>query len=80
MDNSSTFYLFCQQKTKHYAVAVTYDPNTIGHIIIIIIFYHFGTGRRSQKVVKPVRCDYLKPWGEPIRVGQLINFESKKTS
>ena len=33
-------------------------------IIIIIYFYQFGTGRRSQKAVKPVRCDYLKPMGE----------------
>ena len=24
-------------------------------------FYEFGTGRRSQRAVKPVRCDYLKP-------------------
>ena len=50
-------------------------------IIIIIHFYQFGTGRHSQKAVKPVRCDYLKPWGdllESSRVGQLINFKSKK--
>ena len=49
--------------------------------VYFIHFYQFGTGGRSQMAVKPVRCDYLKPWGdllESIRVGQLINFKSKK--
>ena len=39
-------------------------------VIIIIYFYQFGTGGHSQKAVRPVGCDYLGPWGEPIRIKQ----------
>ena len=38
----------------------------MANVYVIIYFYQFGTGRRSLKAVRPVGCDYLKPWGEPI--------------
>ena len=45
---------------------------------IIIHFCQFGTGGRSQGAVGPVGCDYLGDLLESSRVGQLINFKSKK--